>query len=158
MESELPPLGSPERRKALRRARYLRNKEKAREQAKAWYQANKERSLRISGEYNLRNREKQAAMAREHYRKNRKYYIEKALRRYSTLKDAKPSWLSQKQEDEILALYDLAAELTGSTGIKHEVDHIEPLQGEFSCGLHVPWNLQVLTKEENRKKSNKLAQ
>ena len=37
-----------------------------------------------------------------------------------------------------------------------EVDHIIPLQGENVCGLHVDYNLQYLTPEENGKKGNRL--
>lgn len=35
------------------------------------------------------------------------------------------------------------------------IDHIIPLVNENVSGLHVPWNLQYLTKSENSKKRNK---
>jgi len=38
-----------------------------------------------------------------------------------------------------------------------EIDHIYPLRGEATSGLHVANNLQYLTKSENKKKGNRLA-
>ena len=49
--------------------------------------------------------------------------------------------------------YEDARRLTEETGIAHEVDHIWPLS---KGGPHLPWNLQVLTKERNRIKGAKL--
>lgn len=69
---------------------------------------------------------------------------------------ATPKWLTAAHKMEIRLKYRLAIELSRRTGVRHAVDHIVPLQGEEVCGLHVPWNLEVVTQEENLKKSNKL--
>ena len=62
-----------------------------------------------------------------------------------------PPWVNR---EELEFFYQEAQRLTLDTGVPHEVDHIVPLQGEIVSGLHVPWNLQVLTRTENRRKQN----
>jgi len=55
---------------------------------------------------------------------------------------------------KIQNLYLESIELTNSTGIIHEVDHIIPLNHDLVCGLHNQFNLQVIPKIMNRSKSN----
>ena len=71
-------------------------------------------------------------------------------------RDATPPWLTRKQKTEIRQLYQIAITMTKTTGEQYVVDHIVPLRSPDVCGLHVPWNLRVITQEENLKKSNKL--
>lgn len=66
---------------------------------------------------------------------------------------AMPRWADEKA---ILGLYAEAQRLSTDTGIPHEVDHIVPLNSDLVCGLHVHFNLRVITREENRDKSNLL--
>lgn len=77
-----------------------------------------------------------------------------AKRRADKLKRT-PKWLTKQDYEEILKFYTKAQELSLSSGVKYEVDHIVPLRGKSVSGLHVPWNLQVITKEENILKKNK---
>jgi len=63
-------------------------------------------------------------------------------------------WLSRRQKSEIRHLYQIAITMTQTTGEQYVVDHIYPLRSDVVCGLHVPWNLRVMTQEENLKKSN----
>jgi hypothetical protein len=72
-------------------------------------------------------------------------------RRQAMQKDASPKW---RDRAKIRAIYAEAARKTEETGVVHHVDHIYPLQGVISCGLHVHQNLRVITKLENCTKSN----
>lgn len=65
---------------------------------------------------------------------------------------ATPPWADRAA---IKALYAECMERSRSTGVRHEVDHIVPLKGELVSGLHVHWNLRVITAAENREKSNR---
>ena len=62
---------------------------------------------------------------------------------------ATPPWLTEAQLRKIDSIYAEAAR----EGL--EVDHIVPLGGKSVCGLHVPWNMQLLSADENKRKSNK---
>lgn len=75
-----------------------------------------------------------------------------AAARRAGLGKATPPWVDRRA---IKAVYADCMARTKATGIPHEVDHIVPLQGTFVSGLHVPWNLRVITATENRKKSNR---
>jgi hypothetical protein len=76
-------------------------------------------------------------------------------KREATKLHATPKWLTGEQCREIEAIYILAREKSIEIGIEHHVDHIVPLQGKNVRGLHVPWNLQILTESENCAKKNK---
>ena len=71
-------------------------------------------------------------------------------------REATPPWLTRKQKSELRQMYQLAITMTKTTGEQYVVDHIVPLRSDEVCGLHVPWNLRVITQEDNLKKSNKL--
>lgn len=71
-------------------------------------------------------------------------------------REATPKWLTKQERMQMRDLYVQARRMTKITGERYVVDHIVPLRGEEVCGLHVPWNLRVITQNENLKKSNKL--
>ena len=73
------------------------------------------------------------------------------------MKRPTPCWLTEYDWRVMDAFYHLAKYLTKQTGIRYEVDHIIPLQGKFVSGLHVPDNLQIITKSANSAKRNRYA-
>jgi 5-methylcytosine-specific restriction endonuclease McrA len=64
-----------------------------------------------------------------------------------------PKWANHEEIDKIYA--ECKAKNRKARRIAWHVDHIIPLRGRTVSGLHVENNLQILSKQANRKKSNK---
>lgn len=134
-------LSNPAQAKARRKADYDKNRDRYRADASAWAKENAARQRETQRAWRAANPHKvnhQAAM----------YHALRLKRR--------PPWLTKAHRSAIRAVYREARRLTQDTGIQHHVDHIVPLRGRDVSGLHVPWNLQVLTAKENITKSNRL--
>lgn len=127
------------------------NEEKIAEQRRKYYEENKDK---ISAYYDI-NKEKIALRRKDYYKDNKACFIAYAAKRKAIKIQATPCWLTKEDFEAIEKFYEEAYNLKMLTGEEHHVDHIVPLQGKNVCGLHVPWNLQVLTARENIAKSNK---
>lgn len=125
----------------------------AKESKRRYYEANKE--LVIARAMARPTKTKQV-YRQKHKQNNPETYKALISVRRRRHKNATPPWVTAEQKMEMRQLYLLAQKLTATTGERYAVDHIIPLINAQVCGLHVPWNLRVITQEENLKKSNKL--
>lgn len=110
----------------------------------------------INNKWESENKEKIKITKRIYRSNNRPKMNSHAAKRHAAKLQRTPKWLTEEHFKEIESFYKKAKELENQDGIERHVDHIIPLQGETVSGLHVPWNLRVVTKEENLRKSNKL--
>ena len=99
---------------------------------------------------NARNSRWQKVHAHIHTVNTRKHQSIKAKRM--------PHWLSTDDILQIKSMYLFAKIMEECTGEKHHVDHIIPLSSKCVSGLHVPYNLQVLSSKQNLIKGNKHGQ
>jgi hypothetical protein len=138
------------------RADYFREynkREDVKDRKNEWYQENREQVIAASNTIPLH---KKAQYKRDWKERNTVWTRADTKARRRKHRDATPPWLTRKQKSEIRQLYQIAITMTQTTGEQYVVDHIVPLRSHEVCGLHVPWNLRVITQEENLKKSNKL--
>jgi hypothetical protein len=128
------------------------NPEKVKEQVKAWVKANPEKikgyMKKASKAWHERNPDYQSNF----YKAHKERYVAARARRRAAQESATPSWLTAIDKAMIQEMYDVSEARYIQTGIKHHVDHIVPINGKGVAGMHVPWNLQVITAHENLSK------
>ena len=120
---------------------------------KRYYEKNKEA---VKARANARPKTEVIQYKRKYKEANPDLYKALTSVRKRRHRKASPRWLTKEQKLAMRKLYLQAMELTRLTGERYVVDHIIPLISDEVCGLHVPWNLRVITQEENLRKSNKL--
>lgn len=114
-------------------------------------QAKKEYSVRWA----RKNKAKKSAYDKQWQQKNKAKVVAYVRHRQTAKLQRTPKWLTKEHLRQIEIEYKLAEWCTLVTGEDYQVDHIVPLRGKTVSGLHVPWNLQVITKAANVEKSNK---
>lgn len=135
---------------------YLKNKDKIKARTKKWRQENPEKKRKYNADYKKRNKAKVNKNTQLYKQRNRGVTNANTAKRRAALLQRTPKWLTTEHKEQIKALYKKAAHIQAETGVEMHVDHIIPLQGETMSGLHVPWNLQILTGRENESKKNRI--
>jgi len=150
---------------------YQNNKKEVNKQHKKYVEQNYEKISEYNKEYNICNRDK-IKLCSGKYKKHNKNHLNKQQRLYRQNNkaqnnaycasrrawriQARPIWSNIKIIHDIYEDcqdLNICTRIAGGNEIFH-VDHIVPLQGVNVCGLHVEYNLQIITASENLQKGN----
>jgi hypothetical protein len=115
---------------------------------KTWASKNKEAVVLSKQKWLENNPEKRKESSNSFRKRNKPYYTAYASLRSRKVMQAQPVWANK---EDILSVYEEAAYF----GL--EVDHIIPITHKLVCGLHVWDNLQLLSRSDNAKKSNRFS-
>lgn len=141
--------------KTGKREAYLKRREYYDAKSRAYNTENPNVRRQVCARHYVKNLEK-VIEANLRWRKQNPDRVRAISRKRQTMKaKASPRWLTEDQWAAIDFFYAHAVDCERVSGEKYDVDHIVPLQGKTVCGLHVPWNLQVLPRDLNRRKHNR---
>jgi hypothetical protein len=159
-------LHNAEHVKALRKAKYADDRRSNIQKASAWKKRNSAKALASQRSRATINRDKIRAARKAWEQRNRAAALESFKRyRESHRAEIRARLTISKQgrekrralwanQEAILSIYRQAEIMTRTTGRRHVVDHIIPLQGRTVSGLHVETNLRVVEHHENAQKHN----
>lgn len=83
---------------------------------------------------------------RQKYERTRRYFTQLFL--------ATPKWMTEEQKAAFYEVYRKARKMRDG-GMDVQVDHIVPVIHDYVCGLNVPWNVEIVDRATNNRKSNK---
>lgn len=160
------------------------NRDYVNQKQKEYREANKEKWIILRRKYREENKdrinllrrlsphymgENALKKIREHRENNRDYYrliskkyrqnYPEKIRYHSSIRERRLENATigkQMFKKEMEDIFKARKEISKLTGIEHHADHIVPIVNKLVCGLHVPWNLRIIPREENLKKKNKL--
>lgn len=142
------------RHKALTSARHARHREEINAAHRDWYAQNKEaRALSVKA-WRQEHPEIVKSIRKRYVENNPDKILARGVLAQAYRGRAAPKWLTAEHKAQIRKFYAIARWAMEETGEAYHVDHIVPIRGKHVCGLHVPWNLQVLSASENQRKSN----
>lgn len=116
-----------------------------------WVSANRKRHNKMMQEWYQKNKDRHLDNSKIWYADNKERKLMTTNARELRCRQATPTWADM---DIIHYLYKQAKRISEQTGVPHEVDHIYPISHKKMCGLNVHWNMQIITAEQNRRKSN----
>ena len=128
------------------------NPEKIKALLQSWVKANPEKMKGYMQKASKAWHELNPDYQSNFYKANKERYVAARARRRAAQESATPTWLTAIDKAMIQEMYDVSEARYIQTGIKHHVDHIVPINGKGVAGMHVPWNLQVITAHENLSK------
>ena len=162
------PLKDPEARRQYQKEYAAKHRVRIYEQVKAWRKANPEKRAEQNRRYaknhpdkivektqrwRRKNPIRAAEICRRTRRKNAGRVLANKAKYRADRAQRTPIWLSRVDLYEMRCIYEYCTALR-KIGLDYEVDHVVPLRGANVSGLHVPSNLTVVHRVDNRSKSN----